>query len=78
MVSLKRLLYDANIDENKTVAHYVRSGIYLDEDLPLDQALLRMKNHGQRLAVVLDRNRREIGVVSLQDILRAVFGEVSL
>jgi len=78
MVSLKRLLYETNIDESKTVAHYVRSAIYLDEDLPLDQALSRMKNRGQRLAVVLDRNRREIGVVSLQDILRAVFGEVSL
>ena len=78
MVSLKRLLYEGNIDESRTVAHYVRSGIYLDEDLPLDQALRRMKNRGQRLAVVLDRNRREIGVVSLQDILRAVFGEVSL
>ncbi len=78
MVSLKQLLYVGNIDERKTVAHYVRSGIFLDENLPLDQAMRRMQRRGQRLAVVLDRNRREIGVVSLQDILRAVFGEVSL
>ena len=78
MVNLKRLLYEDRIDETKTVAHYVRSGIYLDENLPLDKAMRRMQSQGQRLAVVLDRNRREIGVVSLQDILRAVFGKVSL
>ena len=54
------------------------SAIYLDENLPLDQAMRRMQRRGHRLAIVLNRNRREIGLVSLQDILRAVFGEVSL
>jgi len=78
VLNLKRLLYEGAIDENKTVAHYVRSGIYLDENLPLDRAMRRMQDQGQRLAVVLDRNRREIGVISLQDILRAVFGKLSL
>ncbi len=78
LLNLKSLLYEGNFDEGKSVAHYVRSAIYLDEDLPLDKAMRRMQDKGQRLAVVLDRHRREIGVVSLQDILRAVFGEVSL
>jgi len=78
MVSLKRLLYEGDIDENRTVAHYVNSPIYLDENLPLDQAMRRMQKRGHRLAIVLDRHRQEIGLVSLQDILRAVFGEVSL
>jgi CBS domain containing-hemolysin-like protein len=30
------------------------------------------------VAIVLDRNRKEIGLVSLQDILKTVFGEVHL
>jgi CBS domain containing-hemolysin-like protein len=29
------------------------------------------------MAVVLARDRREIGIVTLEDILKAVFGEVS-
>jgi CBS domain containing-hemolysin-like protein len=37
-----------------------------------------MQRSGQRLAVVLGRDRREIGIVTLQDILKLVFGEVSL
>lgn len=78
MVSLKRLLYEGDVDEKQTVAHYMSSAIYLDENLPLDRAMRRMQRHGHRLAIVLDRNRREIGLISLQDILRAVFGEVIL
>ncbi|MFT5491946.1 MAG: putative hemolysin [Limisphaerales bacterium] len=78
MVSLKRLLYEGDVDEDRTVAHYVSSAIYLDENLPLDRAMRRMQRHGHRLAIVLDRNRKEIGLISLQDILRAVFGEVNL
>jgi CBS domain containing-hemolysin-like protein len=41
-------------------------------------ALRRMQRSGQRLAVVLGRDRREIGIVTLQDILKLVFGEVNL
>jgi CBS domain containing-hemolysin-like protein len=52
--------------------------LYLDEDLRLEVALRRMQRSGQRLAVVLGRDQREIGIVSLQDILKLIFGEVSL
>ena len=33
---------------------------------------------GQRLAVVLGRNGQEVGIVSLSDILKTIFGEVRL
>jgi CBS domain containing-hemolysin-like protein len=44
--------------------------------LSLEQALRRMQRSGQRLAVVLGRQHREVGLVSLQDFLRFIFGEV--
>jgi CBS domain containing-hemolysin-like protein len=72
------LLYQPDVDVSKTAADYVRPALYLDEDLRLEVALRRMQRSGQRLAVVLGRDRREIGIVSLQDILKVVFGEVSL
>ena len=57
---------------------YVKPALFLDEDLRLEVALRRMQRSGQRLAIVLGRDRREIGIVSLQDMLKVIFGEVSL
>jgi CBS domain containing-hemolysin-like protein len=37
-----------------------------------------MQRGGQRLAIVLARDRHEIGFLSLQDVLKVIFGEVSL
>jgi CBS domain containing-hemolysin-like protein len=37
-----------------------------------------MQRSGQRLAIVLGRDQREVGIVSLQDILKVIFGEVRL
>ena len=33
-------------------------------------ALQRLQRSGQRLAIVLSRERREIGILSLQDVLK--------
>jgi CBS domain containing-hemolysin-like protein len=78
LVSLMNVLYRADLDPNKTVGDYVKPALFVDEDLHLEGALRRMQRSGQRLAIVLARDRRELGVVSLQDILKAIFGEVSL
>jgi len=40
--------------------------------------LRRMQRSGQRLGIVLGRDQRELGIISLQDVLKFVFGEVSL
>jgi CBS domain containing-hemolysin-like protein len=37
-----------------------------------------MQHTGCRLAVVLGANHRETGIISLQDILKVIFGEVTL
>ena len=52
--------------------------MFLEEDLRLDVALERLQRGGQRLAVVLGRDGREVGIVSLEDILKTIFGEVKL
>jgi CBS domain containing-hemolysin-like protein len=46
--------------------------------LRLEVAMRRMQRGGQRLAIVLGRDRSEIGILSLQDVLKLIFGEVSL
>jgi len=78
LLSLNAILFQADLDLNRPVAGYVKPALYLEEDLRLELALRRMQRSGQRLGIVLGRDRHEIGVISLQDILKAIFGEVSL
>ena len=78
MVNLDRLLFVAELDPARPVAEFLKPAVFLDSDLRLDTALRRMQRGGQRLAVVLGRDGREAGIVGLEDILKAVFGEVKL
>jgi CBS domain containing-hemolysin-like protein len=78
VVSLKTLLYQGDLDLRKTAGDYVKPALYLGAEMRLEEALRRMQRSGQRLAIVLERDQREVGIVSLQDILKFIFGEVSL
>jgi magnesium and cobalt exporter, CNNM family len=78
LLALNTLLYQPALDPDKPVGEYVKPALYLDEDLRLEVALRRLQRSGQRLAIVLSRERREIGILSLQDVLKVIFGEVSL
>lgn len=78
LVSLKSVLYQAEVDLRKTAGDCLRPALFLDQDLRLEMALRQMQRTGQRLAIVLGPDRTELGVVSLQDILKVIFGEVSL
>ncbi len=78
VLSLRHLLFQGEVDERKLAADYLQPALYLDEAMRLEDALRAMQRSGQRLGIVLARDRRELGVVSLEDILKAVFGEVSL
>ncbi len=78
LISLKTALYRPELDLNKAVHDFVKPAQFVAEDLRLEEALRRLQRSGQRLAIVLDRNGREIGVITLDDILKALFGEVHL
>jgi CBS domain containing-hemolysin-like protein len=78
LVALNTLLFQPSPDAAKPVADHVKPALYLDEDQRLEVALRRMQRSAQRLAVVVGRDQREVGIVSLEDILKAVFGEVKL
>lgn len=78
VLSLRRLLFQSEVRDHKLAADYLQPALYLDEQMRLEDALRAMQRSGQRLGIVLGRDRGELGVVSLEDILKAVFGEVSL
>lgn len=78
LVHLNSLLYQPALDTSRLIGEHTKPALYLEEDLRLEVALRRMRRSGQRLAIVLARDRTEIGILSLQDILKVIFGEVSL
>lgn len=78
MLSCNRLLFQPDRGSAMPISEHVTAALYLDEDLRLELALQRMQRSGQRLAIVVGRDRVEKGIISLRDILQFIFGEVSL
>ena len=77
LIDLDEVIYRTDLRPERTVGEFIQAAIYLDENVRVEDALRRMRRAGQMLAIVM-RNRREVGIVSMQDILRKVFGEVKL
>lgn len=78
VATLKNMLFYEEVALGRKVGEQISPALYLDEDLRLEIALRRMQRSGQRLAIVLGRDRQECGILTLQDILGVIFGEVSL
>jgi CBS domain containing-hemolysin-like protein len=78
MVSAESLIFDEQLDPARKISEVITPAVFMDEDLRLDVALERLQRGGQRLAVVLGRNGWEVGIVSLADMLKTIFGEVKL
>jgi putative hemolysin len=77
-LELKRMLFQERLQLSDPLKNHLSPPLYLDEDYRLHDALRRMQRTGKRIAVVLSRDHRELGLVSLEGILKAIFGEVKL
>jgi putative hemolysin len=78
LLSLGPLLFCDDLDLQKPAAAHMTPALFLAEDMRLEVALRRMQRAGERLAIVLAPDGRETGVISLEDILKLMFGEVKL
>jgi magnesium and cobalt exporter, CNNM family len=78
IINLEHLLFSADVDTAKPARDFLQPAFYLPEELHLEEALRRMQRSGWRLAVVLGRDNHEAGIISLQDVLKLIFGEVNL
>ncbi|HTA95658.1 MAG TPA: CNNM domain-containing protein [Verrucomicrobiae bacterium] len=78
LLAIGPLLFRDDLDLQKPAAVQMTPALFLGEDTRLEVALRRMQRAGERLAIVLARDGHEIGVASLEDILKVMFGEVKL
>ncbi len=76
VVNLEHVLYLTDLDPNKPVREYLQPPMFLPEEMLLEEALRRMQHTGRRQAVVTGQNNREIGIISLQDVFKVIFGDV--
>jgi CBS domain containing-hemolysin-like protein len=74
----KRVLYESGLQQGESITRHLSPVMYIDEDTRVHDALRRMQRGGQRMAVVLSRERREIGLITIEEILKVIFGEVRL
>lgn len=63
-------------DEEIPVNALVKPAYYIPEDMPLDELLLTTKRKGQPLAVVVDEFGGATGIVSSEDLLEEIVGEI--
>jgi len=77
LVDLDRLIYREEVKPERLIGEFVQPAVYLDENMRVEEAMRRLRRAGQMMAIVM-RQDREVGLVSMQDILSKVFGEVKI
>jgi putative hemolysin len=78
LIAVNTLLFSPTLDLQHPASAHMTPALFMEEDVKLEIALRRMQRAGQRLAIVLARDGDEIGIVTLEDILKLMFGEVKL
>jgi len=78
LIALGPLLFRDDLDLQKPAAAHMTPALFVNENMRLEVALRLMQRAGHRLAIVLARDGAEMGIVSLEDILKVMFGEMKL
>jgi putative hemolysin len=78
LLAVNTLLFSLTLDLQHPVSMHMTPALFMEEDVRLEIALRRMQRAGQRLAIVLARDGSEVGIVTLEGILKLMFGEVKL
>ena len=78
LLDIGPLLYREALDVEKPASAYMIPAVFVNEGIRLEVALRLMQRAGQRMAIVLSRDRTEVGIVALKDILKVMFGEMKL
>jgi putative hemolysin len=63
-------------DLTRPVSEVMRSVSYFPESMPLDEALVAMQRTGENLAVIVDEYGGASGILTLEDLLEEIVGEI--
>lgn len=77
-LSLNALLYAENLPPDAIAENYVQPALFLRESDLVETALQQFRRTGQRFSIVTDQTGKEVGVMTLEDVLRHIFGRLEL
>jgi len=63
-------------DESARVAEIMKPAYFVPEEMPLDELLVAMKRRGEPMAVAVDEYGAATGIVTAEDLLEEVVGEI--
>lgn len=57
---------------------FIRAPIYLDQNLPVDDALFKLQQSKQRMGIVVDKYNTALGIVTIKDLVEEIVGELAV
>jgi putative hemolysin len=76
VISVYDVLFDAEPTANKTARQYLRRAHTFPAQTPIDEAMQRLRATQQPLAIVVDKSQRPAGIVTIEDMLVKLIGEI--
>lgn len=72
-------LLDFLREDKHAVRPFVKPALYLDSNMPVDDALLRLRLCKQRMGIVTDgKDGMAVGIVTIKDLVEEIVGELSV
>ncbi len=68
--------YLSTSTEKPKVSDFLRDTEYIKAETPTDDALIRMQKAKQRMAIVVNRDNKAIGIVTIKDLVEEIVGEL--
>lgn len=76
IVSAYDVLFDSDATAAKKARDYLRQAFTFPAATPLDQALQRLRATQRPLAVVVDKAQKPVGIVTIEDMVAKLIGEI--
>jgi len=78
ILSLKSMIFSPKRDDDSKVADFMTPALFFSPGTRLEEVLKQFQQGGHRMGIIVDEGKHPIGIVSLTDVFRVMFGEVTL
>lgn len=77
VVHLKDMLRESRVNPKSTVKDATRDALVVPESLPLEEVMFQMRRSRNHFAIVMDEFGSTAGILTLEDIIEELVGEIS-
>lgn len=65
-------------EQGDTIDKFVNDVTFIDQYSSVDDTLFRLQHNRQRMGIVIDKNKRAIGIVTIKDLVEEIVGELAV